>query len=363
MSTRMSRTKGVEPGLLRRVAFVDALRAASDGAKARPLAEVVKGHLVQLWEHDGRAGATGPGRRPERIHVRPHFITRPPSDTLGPVLPRLIKSRGLQLRLELLMLFDAQCRHAPGSSVRNVRRVAPRADQEYASWRELVLAPTTPTPGTDRGAGDLRARQITEAMRTLEEQDLVAIPYQPGGSRRRYSDVRLLSEESTPEEHMSYVVPQGGVHIPRQFFTNLWVFALTDTELATYLALSYLRSRFPSRHFTDGVFLRAADRNDIFRLTRTTWRSTNLLHRFRLIDRVPDPHRNFQTGNVGNIGKRWANREVAPVRFMLSDEALHRPALTTIRQVLTAPTQEDQERLTGRPTLGFIGPPGESPQT
>ena len=336
-----------------RVAFTEALDLASDGAKARPLAEAVQDHLMAVWEHGGHIDVTEPGRRPERICIRPRFVVRPPNDRLGPALPRLIKSKGVQLRLELLMLFEAQCRHAPGSAVRNVRPVTPHADQEYASWRELLLAPTAPTPGTGRGAGDLRTRQITEAMRAMEEQNLVAIPRDPGG-RRRYNKLRLLSEASTPEERTRYRVPTRGVFIPRQFFTNLWVFALTDTELATFLAISFLRYRFPDRHRTDGVFLRASDRKEVFRLTRTTWRSTNLLHRFRLIDRVPDSNRNFQTGNVGDIAKQWANHEVAPVRFRLSDEALQRPALKTIHQVLTAPSQEDQERLAGKPLLGLM---------
>jgi hypothetical protein len=37
----------------------------------------------------------------------------PPDDAAGPVLPRLVNGKGLQLRLHLLLLFDAQCRYAP----------------------------------------------------------------------------------------------------------------------------------------------------------------------------------------------------------------------------------------------------------
>jgi hypothetical protein len=188
--------------------------------------------------------------------VRQPFIVGPPDAQPGPALSRLVRSKGLQLRLELLMLFDAQCRHEPGAAVRNVRRIAPHADERYTSWRELVLAANTATVGTGRGPGNLRARQITEALQALQAHHLVEIPMMKGGTRRRYDDLRLLAESSTAEASPRYIVPEMGVAIPRQFFTNLWVFALTDTELATYLTLAFLRQRFPMRHAEPNWFER-----------------------------------------------------------------------------------------------------------
>jgi hypothetical protein len=333
--------------LARRIAFVEGLRAAKEGAQARPLAEVVKGHLEHLWETGGRAGATKPGRRPERIFIRPQFIVGPPDAEPGPVLPRLVQGKGLQLRLELLMLFEAQCRHEPGAAVRTVRRVTPHGDEKYTSWRELVLAANTVTAGTGRGPGDLRARAINEAMRALEAQHLLEIPTMKGGVRRQYDQMRLWAESSTAEASARYTVPEAGVFLPRQFFTNLWLFALTDTELATYLTLAFLRHRFPTRHATEGVHLTDAARRASFKLTRTAWRSTDLLHRFRLIDRQHDGVRSFRTGKIGNIAERWRNNEVTPVKFKLDDAVLDRPALDVIHQVLTAPTAEDHLRRDG----------------
>lgn len=333
--------------LARRVAFVEGLRAAKEGAQARPLAEVVKGHLEHLWQTGGQIGATKPGRQPERIFIRPQFIVGPPDAEPGPVLSRLVQGKGLQLRLELLMLFEAQCRHEPGAVVRTVRRVTPHADEKYTSWRELVLAANTVTTGTGRGPGDLRARSINEAMRALETQHLLQIPTMKGGVRRQYDQMRLLAESSTPEASARYTVPETGVFLPRQFFTNLWVFALTDTELATYLTLAFLRSKFPMRHATEGVHLTDADRRASFKLTRAAWRSTDLLHRFRLIDRQHDGVRSFRTGKIGNIAERWRNNEVKPVKFKLDNAGLDRLALDTIHQVLTAPTAEDNLRRDG----------------
>jgi hypothetical protein len=103
------------------------------------------------------------------------------------------------LGVMLLMLFDAQCRHEPGTVVRNVRRIAPHADERYTSWRELVLAANTVTAGTGRGPGNLRARQSAEALQALHAHHLVEIPMMKGGTRRRYDDLRLLAESSTAE--------------------------------------------------------------------------------------------------------------------------------------------------------------------
>ncbi|MFB4288341.1 hypothetical protein ACBI99_11925 [Nonomuraea sp. ATR24] len=341
-----------------RITHVTSLRGASDGG-TRPLADVVRSNLEHLWQHGGEKGSTRAGRRPEWIYIRPAFMVVLPGDNRDPALPRLVKSKGVQLRLELLLLFDAQCRHTLGEQVRNVRHITPHADEKYASWRQLMLTATDPTRGTGRGPGDLRARQLTEALRALEEHRLLIIPRDPGGRRRRYNDLQLLSEGSTPEEYPRYTVPDRGIPLPRKFFTNLWVFALTDTELATFLLLSFLRSSFPQRHAEDGIFLTAEMRKEIFRITRTTWRSADMLHRFRLIDRMPDSRRNFRTGKVGGYETRWANREVAPAHFKINDEGLEQSALEVIHQVLTAPTIRDQVRREG--WEGLLPPLGQKP--
>ena len=96
----------------------------------------------------------------------------------------------------------------------------------------------------------------------MEEYDLIRIPRQPGGRRRIYSfgpdgktTWQLQTEESNPDEHPDYLVPNptpGTFRIPREFFTNLWIFALTDTEIAAYLTLTFLRRHFPAQHYARG---------------------------------------------------------------------------------------------------------------
>jgi hypothetical protein len=340
-----------------RIQFVKGLRQATDtpGDDDAPrLAQTVAANMKHLWEHGGRDRATVPGRQPEWIYIHPGFLLTDSKGGEQPPLRRLIKSKGLQLRLLLLMIFDAQCRHQPGETVRNVRRVASDpARQQYAPWRQLVLAETMADPGFGPTHAELRGRQITKAMRRLEDQHLLQLPrQQPGGTRRLYDPGRdgvnwtLRSEASTKVESPPYSIPnpQNSLRISRHFWTSLWVFALTDTEIAAYLSLAWLRTRFPARHATTGVFLREDDRRDYFQLARYTWRATERLHRFRLVDRAPSPGRNFLTGNVGDRDAKWAKKQVLPYLFTLNDDALKAPALDTIHQILTDPTDEDRMR-------------------
>lgn len=333
-----------EKALAARLTRIQTLRTT--GGPHRPLAEQVQRELQRVWEHGGLPDEAEPGPKPERILIRPGLIWVHPDDPRGPTLPRLVKSRGLQLRLLLLLLFDAQCRVSAGKPARNVRSVNPGANDAYPSWRELVLSETTPASSTGRGSGALRGRQITEALGALENEHLLSIARRVGG-RRDYNEFTLFSEASTATEQPHYLVPERGIGIPREFFTNLWVFALTDAELATYLLLCFLRNRFPSKHHSEGVFLAAHLREQHFRITRATWRSTDLLHRFQLIDRMPDPGRNFRTGKIGDIGRKWAHREVSAAKFKINDDALARPALDVVHQVLAEPTPADQFRRRG----------------
>lgn len=41
------------------------------------------------------------------------------------------------------------------------------------------------------------------------------------------------------------------IWISPHLFTKLWLFALTDTELAIYLAMARQRERYPYRHGTE----------------------------------------------------------------------------------------------------------------
>jgi hypothetical protein len=346
-------SREVEGSDARRLAAVDRLRDVRDRGNSPPLAQVVSTNLGHLWATGGRSDATQRGRSPELIAIRNKFLLRPgyPGGDGGEgAVQRLVKSDGLQLRLELLLLFDAQCRYDPGKRVQNVRRIAPRADEDFTSWSQLVLASSRPTAGTGRGPAQLRIRQITEALRVLQDEHLVAIPTDPAG-RRKYDKWQLLSEAGGPDEppYVAARLGKGAFYISRHFFTSLWIFALTDAEIAAFLMLSFLRARFPAKHDEKGVYVVDELRQAAFGLTRYAYRGHSALHRFRLIDRMPDPERDYETGRILDFRTKYAKGKgsIQPHTFKINDAALEAPALKKIHQVLAAPTQDDQLRRMG----------------
>ncbi|MEV4708673.1 hypothetical protein [Actinoplanes sp. NPDC049316] len=345
-----------------RVARLKRLREALDGEdRRRLLADGVAERLDHLWRTGGRDGATAMGYRPTHIRIRAPFVYARRDDERGPVTPLLLQTQGLQLRLQLLMLFDAQCRHSPDTPVRNPRNIVRRADDRYAGWRELVLSdvrPTKPYGGDNAPPGikaALRRRQIIEALARLEQQHLVEIPRQPKGGRR-YDEFQLLSEVGS-SEHPDYTVPaRGAVSLPREFFTNLWVWVLSDAEIATYLMLRYMRARRPRTHEESGVFVTSGYRETLFRLHRSTWRSADMLYRLRLVDKIPAAGRTFRTGKVGDPKKLAENARKPVVRYKINDEALQANALSTAWQVLTEPTEQDRLRREHGPDAGNMDP-------
>lgn len=343
------------------------LRSAVDGGDRRVLlADAVAGRLEHLWRTGGRDGATGMGHRPEQIKIRAPFVYTRPDDPRGPVAPKLLRTQGLQLRLQLLLLFDAQCRYNPGSVVQNRRSIVRRADDKYAGWRELVLSdvhPSTRWGGEGRpprSSAALRRRQITDALAALDQLHLVEIPRHGRSGNRRYNDFRLLSEVGS-SEHPVYTVPgRAGVALPRGFFTNLWVWVLSDAEIATYLMLRTMRAKRPGKHAHAGVFVTTGYRESMFHLQRATWRSTDMLYRLRLIDKMPSAGRSFRSGKVGDPKKLASGARKPVVRYKLNDETLQSNALTTAWQVLTAPTEQDLIRRQHGPLAEKLDPAAQS---
>ncbi|MEU9828546.1 hypothetical protein [Micromonospora chersina] len=326
-----------------RAAINKRLLSACDGPEgSTPLHEEVRQNLKHLWQYGGNRDGKTPGPRPDWIFIRPDFLRQQPGADHGPALARLVPARGLPLRLELLMLFDAQCRYGPGDRVRIDRTFeAVEANAPIKSWQKVVLSDTS---SDYREAGALRGRQIKEALRVLYKQHLVDIgPDKSRPRRRDLNRITLLSEASTPVNRPRYTVPTSGVFVSRHFFTSLWVFALTNTEIATFLALSARRATFPNAHNASGIFVVQKHRRQ-FGLKDNTWRSARELHTYGLVDRVHDTERDTQNGRITDFGARWKKHDVMPTRFTIVDTALEQPALPAIDRVLNNPTPEDQWR-------------------
>ncbi|MDG9674853.1 hypothetical protein [Micromonospora sp. DH14] len=344
----MSVNSPVPPGRPRaarppRAAINDRLLSACDGPEGSILLhEEVRQNLEDLWLYGGNRDGKTPGPRPEYIFIRPEFLQQQPGADHGPALARLVPARGLPLRLELLMLFDAQCRYRRGERARVDRTFEDvEANAPIKSWQKVVLSDTS---SDYREAGVLRGRQIKEALRVLDKQHLVDIgPDKSRPGRRDLNRITLLSEASSPVNRPKYTVPERGVRVSRHFFTSLWVFALTNTEIAIFLALSARRASFPLAHTGDGVYVVKEHRRQ-FGLKDNTWRSARELHTYGLVNRVHDNERDTQTGTISDFGARWRRGEVMPTRFTIVDAALEQPAVPTIDRVLNNPTPEDQWR-------------------
>jgi hypothetical protein len=351
-----------------RIARWRRLAAATDGQDRKlSLADGVSRRLDALWRTGGADGSTARGRRPAVIHLRPRYVWRPEESDPEPTAARLARNQGLMLRLHLLMLFDARCRAAVGAEPSRVRRIVRRADDTWPGWRELVL---TDVHATDRRGGEgraprkaaaLRRRQITEALLDLEEQHLIDLPRHAISGNRRYNDMRLLSEVGSPEAP-AYTVPSAGVPIPYRFFTNLWIWVLSDAEIAVYLALLETRAKRQAQHAQHGVFITSDDQETHYAIHRSTWRTADMLFRLRLIDRLPAPGR---TGRIGDPRQLAADGKKPVVRYRINDEALESDALTRALQVLTEPTDADRIRAEHGPLAEqeFLTNPNPTPPT
>ncbi|MBL7261347.1 hypothetical protein [Paractinoplanes lichenicola] len=327
-----------------RVTLNNRLLNACDGPQgSTPLHEEVDRNLQHLWSYGNNRDGKTPGRRPDWILIRPPFLMQQPDLEDSPTLPRLVPARGLTLRLQLLMLFDAQCRFGPNEPVQLNRTFEDvETNAPIRSWQKVVLADTT---SDYRDATALRGRQIKDALRTLYKEHLVSIgPDKKRPNRRDLDRITLLSEASTPVTRPRYTVPTTGVYVSRHFFTSSWVFALTNTEIATFLALSSRRAYYPGPHSASGVFVLQKHRGQ-FGLKDNTWRSARNLHFYGLVNRAGDPHRDTLNGRITDFGARWKKHQVMPTHFTIVDATLEQPAVPTINRVLNHPSLGDQFRM------------------
>jgi hypothetical protein len=326
------------------------------------LHETVTNRLVEIHRTGGELPTGRPSTpstpvAPTQIFIREGFMKgdQPASTESGrrPFVSQLISNgRGLQLRLALLMLFEAQCRLESDTPWTNVRTVKPSTGQRYRSWSELVVTHADGDPTRPGAVQPLRVRQVEDALVELGKKHVVDLPpptRQRG--RSRYDAFTLLDE--TGRTGARYVAPtrswDAHPYLDSRFFTNGWIWALTDAEIAVYLMLADLRWRFPGKYANGGVFLTTGDRTDPFQygITKTAYGSHDPLTRFYLIDRLSSSNRDYSTGRVRNYDKQWKGQHVDSHHFRINDDALDAQAFDSIEQVLVNPSQKDTMRTIG----------------
>lgn len=227
--------------------------------------------------------------------------------------------------------------------MRNVRTVS--ADTgPYRSRGELVLsAPDHKKKPAQPVAWQIvrrrRERQIKEAMLALETTPrlLDIAMTTTGRARRNFDKPTLLAEDSNADTQVPYTVAEEHCFsVPREFVTNLWIFALTDTEIACYLALRWAQQQAPPADRA-GFWVVSAERETKLRLTRTTWDSIEHLQAYGLIRRTDSPSRDPITGTIESFRDKWQAGEVAPARYAFTLDGVQRPALDVVRQALLNP--------------------------
>jgi len=232
----------------------------------------------QVWNQPG-------GSLPAVIRIRTGFLlARGAGDERrGAPISNLLNSRGVALRMYLLALYEAQCRPASAGPSQNTRPLA-----GLKSWGELIAIdaawsqPDRAYLRPSRQNRDLdssRDRQVKGALRTLEghgDQALAEVPLKANGRHRDYARFRLMTESGrggtlTPEYYTVPGTREPTISIPCQFFLRGWIQVLYPSEIATWLALRFLRLVYPVKHDQSGVFLYGQAREHYFRLLRDTY--------------------------------------------------------------------------------------------
>ncbi|MEU9744660.1 hypothetical protein [Streptomyces niveus] len=269
-------------------ARLDALTAVRSGGALNDVAA----NYTQLRAF-GRAGRTVRAVRLRRTYVR-HDVPRPVDRERNglprneqPPAARLIAPRGVAGRLHLILLFAAHCQAAPGRQWPNRIPIEPDSSQPL-SWMGLIGAHARHTPGGRRVASPRvnKARQITEALKKLRDQQLLEFPN--AGTSRPFRDFRLLCDSgaSTDAAPIPYKVPRAeapGIDVPVEFFTCGWVNLLTPSETVAYLM--WLDVTQNPEH--DEPYVTGIERAGHFGLGRDAYETHETLEAFGLIDVEP----------------------------------------------------------------------------
>lgn len=239
----------------------------------------------------GRAPAVVRVRRPYLRHSVPLEVEternglprekRPPAG-------RLIAPRGVTGRLHLLLLFAAACQAAPGRQWHCSLPIEHGREQPF-SLERLVCAFARHRGGTGYVASPKanKLRQITEALKALNDQHLLDLPHR--GEYQPFRDFSLLcdSGQSTDNAPITYRVPSAKepcIDIPTEFFSHGWVHLLTPSEIAAYLM--WLDVNQHPQH--EEPYVTGAERAGAYGLTREAFETHQALQAFGLVDVVPD---------------------------------------------------------------------------
>ncbi|MEV5468939.1 hypothetical protein AB0N37_25480 [Streptomyces griseoincarnatus] len=295
------------------------------------------------------------GRRPQVVRVRRSFVRlekfggtvederKPLPRSERPLSAQMITPKGLSLKLYLVMLFAAQCEAAVGKEWPQPYPIEPDA-RTTDSWEGLVATVAKYAgPGVQASAVRTnKLRQITQAMKTLEEMGLLKSATGVTGQVRR--GVLLLCEngksKDTGAASIPYTVPtddEDFLEIPVGFFTNGWIHALTNSEIAALL-MWFDVMKFDGMPFTPegGTpmtfgFVLSDVRHGFYGLGRDAYETHKPLEAFEILD-VHRPSKRYNSGKWRDF--KEDSSDLVCHRVVFRDNAFDREAGAVVQEVL-----------------------------
>ncbi|MFF5924186.1 hypothetical protein ACFY8C_38560 [Streptomyces flavochromogenes] len=248
------------------------------------------------------------GRQPQFVRVRRSFVVRdtPAKAVLDerkplpreerPLSAQMITPKGLTLKLELLLLFAAQCTVAPGRRWPAPYPIEPTSEKPD-SWMGLVATIAKHAPPTNYAAdaSTNKVRQIAQALKALEKMNLVHSATGVPGQVRRGIKLQCENGKSTVAAPVIYRVPTDNeqfLNIPVEFFTQGWVHVLTTSEIAALLmwfditkaAGRQVKLRGEEEAPSTVGFVNSETRHSFYGLGRETYETHKQLEAFGLMD-------------------------------------------------------------------------------
>ncbi|MFI6153320.1 hypothetical protein ACIBCA_11550 [Kitasatospora sp. NPDC051170] len=242
-----------------------------------------------------------------------------------PPICRVTAPRGLNLQLYLIALFEAQCRKRTGVAGPSPLPIY-SAEPEEASWVRVTASQARENMEARRQITELgnRIRQVKSGFQRLASEGLVRIIK---SSRGTISIMPLHESGITDSKVNDYVIPSGDsmrlIFLPVEFFTDGWIFILTQSEIRMYLVLLHMARRFRKNHRETGVYCAGSIRDYEYCLSRDVYETHLLLEGFGLIERMSSGDRHFD-GKLIQFHRRLERGEVMPAhRFKVAARLAH----------------------------------------
>ena len=195
-------------------------------------------------------GLSSEGARPVRI--RRGFVraatpgsgsdTKLPPPSERPPASRLIDSKGIALTVELVLLFRATKLAGRAGAKKVPLPTIDEINDDFSLYR-TVAVPAIRGRGANYAysASDHRRRRLKAAVDRLTKAEYGLITREKETGHGRYRGLRLQREDRDPlDVEREWTLPtrtEGVVEVPDSFFTNGWVYVLTDRETVALLML------------------------------------------------------------------------------------------------------------------------------